>query len=374
MKTMKEFSKPENVIQKKSAVYYLVQGKKPGRFHQSENDNFETVFFHKSPIKAREQAFSFYQNYISFLRNNHFFKEWPLTSPITGLNTNFGGETLQKYSNATITYRNPDLFNKGVAIYMVVEKPISHQGKADKKGDRFLIHGIWNFNESDVVNLIEGLQQEIRYYKNFKYDTKQYVETLNLSSYPIRKSICSIISTPFDWQFNYFLNEKKAAAAENQKFKIYKDQIADGSLQKNAFEFHLDKKKLVRILASFSNTDGGLFFYGMDEFRRPEDVFKNVKPTMFKSEMQLLIRQKLPSIADNIDLDFIQFRGSTVAVFSIKSGGKNILYVAENNIRKLYIRDAHGEKQIKNREKIFEYIRSKEEEHAKMIQKIIDIL
>jgi hypothetical protein len=374
MKTVKEFSESENVIQKKAAVYYVVRGKKPGRFHQSEDDNFETKFFHKSPIKSREQAFLFYQNYVSFLRNNHFFKEWPLSAPISGLNTNFGGETLQKYSSATITYRNPDLFDKGVAIYMVVEKPILHQGKADQKGDRFFIHGIWNFNESDVVNLIEGLQQELRYYKNFKYDTKQYVETLNLSLYPIRKSIFSIISTPFDWQFNYFLNGMKLVVKENQKFQIYKDQIANGGLQKNAFEFHLDKKKLVRILASFSNTDGGLLFYGMDELRRPEDVFKNVKPILFKREMQLLIRQKLPAIADNIDLEFIQFRGRTIAVFSIKSGGKNIIYVAENKIRKLYIRDNHGEKLIKDREKKFNYISSKEEEPAKMIQKIIEIL
>lgn len=374
MKTKKEFSNPVNVIQNKAAIYYVVKGRKIRGHNNAEEDFFETAFLHSDPIVAREQAFSFYQNYVSILDEHKILFQRQLPTAVTYLKNIFGASTLQKYSTATVTYNNPALFDKGVAIYMVVQKPISYRSKTDKKGERFLIYGIWNFEQSDIINLIDGLCREYIYYKNFKYSINGYNEILDLSYYLKPNSKHPIISVPFDWKFNYFLKEKTKVIETSRRLENYKNQIATGRLDNNAFEIRLDKNKLISILASFLNSKGGMLFYGINEFKRPVDVFKKGNPGVFKREMQLLIRQKLPEVNNKIELNFIRVGGCMVAVFSVTPNGKNLVFVENNKTKKLYVRDKSGIKLIKSPEDTFIYLMAKELEHVKTVQEILDNL
>lgn len=375
MKTKKEFSKPENVIQNKAAIHYVVRGRKLRNNTSGEDDFFEEFFFNEQPIIAREQAFSFYQNYVLILEEHKLLFQKQLPTPVTFLNDDFGGNDIQKYSTATVTYHNPNLFDNGITIYMVVEKPISYMDKTDEKGDRFLIHGIWNFDETDMKNMIDGLIREYGYYAKFRSDLKNYTEIVNFSAYNFKGNPkYSIISTPFDWNFNYFLNEKREIIKTNNRLRNYKYQIEKGTLDRNAFETRMDKNKLVRTIASFLNTNGGMLFYGINEFRQSENVFKKVKPAIFKKEINLLLRQKFPAITGNIVLRFIKVGVNVVAVFSISSNRECPVFVKENNSKKFYIRDDNGMKLIKDPEDIFSYSIGRDLRTSKTIQQILDRL
>ena len=377
MKTKKEFSKAENVIQTKAAIYYMVRGRKLRNEISGEDEFFERFFFNEEPIIAREQAFSFYQNYALILEEYKLLFQIQLPTSVTSLNDDFGGIDIQKYSRATVKYDNPNLFDNGIVIYMVVEKPIFYIDKTDKKGDSFLVHGIWDFDETDMKNMIDGLIREYGYYVKLKYDLKNYAEIVDFSAYNFKgNSKYSIISTPFDWNFNYFLNEKMKGEKTKIRLQNYKYQIEKGSWDRNAFETRMDKNKLIRTIASFFNTNGGMLFYGINEFRQSENVFNKVKPAIFKKEINLLLLHKFSVIASSIDLRFINVGVNVVAVFSVSSNRESPIFVKENNLNKFYIRDENGIKLIKDAEEICNYSIARNPRTTKRttIQDILDRL
>jgi hypothetical protein len=331
MKTKKEFSQPENVIQNKPAIYYVVKGRKIMDDNQIGGEFFEATFVDENPIIAREQAFSFYQNYALVLAEHKLLFQKQLPDAMPYFNEDFGGETLQKYSTADVTYPNSYLFDKGIAVFMVVEKPISYMNKIDKKGDRFLIHGIWNFDESDMKNMINGLIREYRYYTKRRNDLKNYLETIDFSDYITKEnSQYSIISTPFNWDFNYYLNKCREIQKTKNRLFLYKSRITKGPLEKNAFETRLDNNKFVRIIASFLNTNGGMLFFGINEQRRSSPVFEKVKPAVFKKEMNLLLLHKFDGMPNGISLNFIRVGANVVAVFTVTANYDTPFFLIEN--------------------------------------------
>ncbi len=377
MKAKIEFSKPENIIQSKAAICYVVRGRKLRNVISGEDEFFERFFFNEEPILAREQAFSFYQNYVLILEEHKLLFQIQLPTSVTFLNDDFGGIDIQNYSRATVRYDNSNSFDNGVAIYMVVEKPICYIDKTDKTGDRFLIHGIWNFDQTDMKNMIDGLIREYGYYAKLKNDLKNYAEIVDFSAYNFKgNSKYSIISTPFDWNFNYFLNEKRKVEKTKIRLQNYKYQIEKGSSDRNAFETRMDKNKLVRTIASFLNTNGGMLFYGINEFRQSENIFKKVKPAIFKKAIHLLLRQKFSVIASNIDLRFINVGVNVVGVFSVSSHRESPVFVKENNLNKFYIRNDNGIKLIKDPEEIYNYSMARNSRTTKTtsIQDILDRL
>ena len=149
-------------------------------------------------------------------------------------------------------------------------------GKTDKKGDNYLIHAVFNFEESDINNLIDGLIREYGYYTKHKQDIGNQIELINFSAYKYYGSLKnSILSIPFNWQFNPYILKQKEIQHTNKRNDKYKIQIKNGRLDKNAFETKLNDNKLLKIIASFLNTKGGNLFYGITETRVIKDVFKN---------------------------------------------------------------------------------------------------
>lgn len=225
MKTKEEFSKLKELIGEEVAIYYVVRGRKLNTEAGEESEYFEKIFFNEELITAREQAFSFYKNYVLILEENK------LLFPTQSSNTVSDENAIQKYSSNNVTFQNPELFDKGITLNMVVGNPISYMGKTDNKGDNYLIHGILNFEESDIKNMIDGVMREYGYYAKYKSNLKNQVELVDFSAYGNYGNLkYSILSTPFNWYFNPFTERETERINTNKRLKKYKLQIEKGSL------------------------------------------------------------------------------------------------------------------------------------------------
>jgi len=164
---------------------------------------FEEKFINENPIIAREYAFYFYKNYATILEAHQQLSYKPLKDTPLLSNENFGGIVIEKYSVVDVKYEQPELFDKGIAIYMVVQNPITYRRKTDQKGERFLIHGIWNFDTPDIKNFTAGLIREFGYYENFNYNRAGYDEVVDFLNLDFLKrdfektKLHTILSTPF---------------------------------------------------------------------------------------------------------------------------------------------------------------------------------
>lgn len=356
METSKEFSKPENLIQKKSAIHYVVKGRRLQKDSSNKPNYFEAFFFDENPILAREKAFSFYQNYATILEEHKLLFQKQLSLPFNFSKYNCENSEIQKYSTADVKYQNPTLFDKGIAIYMITEKPISYMDKTDKKLDRHLIHGIWNFKENDMLAMINGLIREYGYYAKHKYETKNQTKAINLKSYRFQGlEDFSILSIPFDWHSNYYLKTNNQTIMQNRRISFYQSCIQKGTLARHAYETKLDNAKLIRIIASLINTSGGSLFYGINESRHSVSVFKKIQPSVFKKEVTLLLRQEFPLFSNLIQLRFLRVGVNIVAMFEVNTNREIPVFVAENKQKRFYIRDENGLVLMKDPEEITAY-------------------
>lgn len=285
-------------IQQKSslqpAIYYVVKGRLSYSKATKSELPFEEKFLHENPILARAKAFSFYQNYASILEEQMQLSCKSLPITILSSDENFGEIALEKYSNVDVSYQNPNEYDKGIAIYMVVQRPMDYMHKTDEIAERFLIHGIWNFDKSDIKNLKNGLIREFGYYQTFKYETNNYAEVIDFSvledkkfAYP-KSELYSIISTPISWSFNYYLNENKVQLKKDRRLQNIQNRIQKGTLLNNVFLSSLNHAAIVQEIASLLNENGGFVFLGLNKFRKSVSLFEDKKFNDFKSEISVI--------------------------------------------------------------------------------------
>jgi len=157
-------------------------------------------FHNESPILAREAAFGHFQSYVEVLYE--------------GIKKKYSSDEraridLQKYFNSGNDVElmgskpnkfkiSDDLFN-GINIYMVIDVPLT---KKEKKGDKFLIHGIRYIDypdkpDDEIISTIKGLVKECEYYELGQYSFGQYYSFIDFDK--IGGKIETILKTPFDW-------------------------------------------------------------------------------------------------------------------------------------------------------------------------------
>jgi hypothetical protein len=347
------------------AIYYVVKG----RLSYSKLTNsfvpFEEKFIHENPILAREQAFSFYKNYAAILEEHEQLFHKPLDCPYLFSNENFGGLAIQKFSVADVKYQNPMLFDKGIAIYMVVQNPIKYMHKTDEKEERFLIHGIWNFDKIDVENLTNGLIREFGYYLTFKYETIGYDEVINFSVFDAKRftiarpKLYTILSTPFSWHFNYYLYKNKTALQKSNRIKNIQRRIHSGNLIDNAYLSTLNHKEIVKVIASLMNENGGFVFVGISSEHKSIPLFEETKINEFKSQIQMVLRKKFKEISTKIKLSLYKIGDNVVIVFEVSKSKQKGVFITEDHRKVFYRRNNFGLYKFNDPEKIVNYCMSR---------------
>ncbi|MDX5429321.1 MAG: ATP-binding protein [Bacteroidota bacterium] len=204
----------------KAPIHYKVKVKLV-RFIQDGKIDFideEKEFFNEVPIKAREEAFSFYQNYVDVLLESQGVSGVPFRQAIEVIRpflfVGFSEENLM-YRIGQIEELGLDSpeFNRihedtllfssiGLNVFMVVDRPL---GTADVQlkdwQDReFMIHHLGN--DIDPQLIMDSLNMEFEYYTIYGLDTNgqettiRYVERDDDFTEPDDNLI---LETPFDW-------------------------------------------------------------------------------------------------------------------------------------------------------------------------------
>jgi hypothetical protein len=365
-------------LEEQPAFYYVVKG----RFYRSKEANamvaFEEKFIHINPIIAREQAFAFYKNYATILEAHQQLCTKSLLCNASLFSKNFGGSDIEKYSTFDVKYEEIDFFDKGIGIYMIIRNPILSKRKTDQIGDRFFIHGIWNFDTLDIEDFKTGLLREFSYYLYFGYDKANYEETIDFSILNFVKfdwekpKFQSIISTPFNWTCNYYLLENNREAKskrekqrqqeysiiENIKFKrndSIQNRIQKGDLINNAFLPTLNHEIIVKTIASLLNENGGSVFVGVNSNREIINLFEKIKFNDFIFETIRLFKRDFKDVVRNFTTSFHRVGQTVVVVFDVLPSPIKAIFLSENNQKIFYRRNNFGFYPYNDPEEIVNY-------------------
>lgn len=361
------------------AIYYVVKGRLSYATEKREIVAFEEKFVHENPIIAREQAFSFYQNYVTILEEHKQLFQKSLECPYMISNENFGGLAIEKYSISEVTYTHPKSFDKGISLHMVINQPINYGHKTDQKGDRFLIHGIWNFDKTDITNLTSGLIREFGYYTKLKYETFVYQDIVDFSKLDIQRfkfakpRLHTILSTPFNWNFNYYLNHNNEAFQKSKRLEGIANRIKKGDLINNEYIAAINIREIVISIASLLNERGGYLFVGINKYRQSKNVFEHTKISDFKREIQMILRTELKEIVKDIKLSLYKVGPNIVFVFEVPKSPQKGIFIKENHDKVFYRRNSTGIYKYNDPEEIVNYC-IKRNTNIKTIQDILDQL
>ncbi len=349
----------------KPAIYYILRVKLIRYIKNGELDfiNDEQEFVDENPIIARERAIRYYQNYID-----------------TIVGENIKHSEIVKEISKRISKQEFEIDNKkfefedfvsGIGVFLKIENPIED----NKKGDEFLIHGV-GFNSSNEQSLMDNLNTEISYYKFYKYKTGNYLTDIEFYEADIDDTnIETILKTPNDWKNNqinlinfYNKRENQAFAEENQNtnedlIKILKNKINEGENNKVEFKASLVsflnnddeigyskyiRFKIVKTIASFLNSNGGLLFVGIKDDKTILGLHSDFslsnkvnKEDFFRLEVDRIIKEYFKSSASLIEGDFIEIENKTIYVFQIHPSKKPIFInnnVNKNDEKEFYIR------------------------------------
>lgn len=162
----------------------------------TKNDLVETKkeFHNALPIKARKAAFQHYNSILEVLYcgmgNTQTTDKQARIDLQQYLDSGNGIEYMSKYPNKKHKINSMDMHNR-IEIYMVVN------------GEKTAIHGIRYLEYTDqldegLIEGLEGLVLEYKYYNENNYATNNYENNIDLS--PIGGVKTTIIETPVDWE------------------------------------------------------------------------------------------------------------------------------------------------------------------------------
>ncbi|MCB9425897.1 MAG: ATP-binding protein [Flavobacteriales bacterium] len=317
MSTNQIFSNETPIEIRKSEIYYEVRDK-------SKILESPETFRANHPIEAREAAFNYIKKKMIAYEEINEIVYQSFTNKLTLLNTNFGGEILQKYhSNQENIYQH--IQNEiNYEVYMIIPNLIKLKKKImEINDDEYLIY---SWNPIKKRRMIWGLLVEFKCYSQLKYGTKNYLEKLNIivKNRDFNPKDHTIISTPIDWKIG-----SKPSTQINKIVSDMSFDVQNIQQQKNTcYTTELTEKKWAKQVASFLNSESGLLIYGMDDSEKSFNILQNTTVTDFENGINLLKQKYFSDYLNAIVLYFLSVKGNTIAVFKISRLSDNPVYIA----------------------------------------------
>ena len=326
-------------------IYYVLQGCK----NENEDTFFEKIFVHTNPIEAREKSFLFYDFYVESLVRLGLLKtsfkkgfscHLPIKEKTTFRETNFHNEdALLTLTTKNITYTHPEKFDKGVKLFLVVKTPVNSYKNTE---NRYLIHGIWNYNWDDLNEIECGILKEYASYKSLGYEVKNYVTEHELLNVQKKHYTCRVLDTPINLKNNSYLNTN--TLQKNLPIAFIEDHIQNiqtSCLSAVDFQESYDAETFTIQLTSFLNKNGGYLYYGINKKRKTTNLFNQLSPEEFKFLTYSVIKNLFKAESHLIKLFFIEIDHTLVAVFLIQPSPQ-VIYVNTGNYYILYDRNEKG--------------------------------
>ena len=349
----------------KPSIYYIVQGRRA----ENDSDYIEHSFMNVNPLEARERAFAYLEYYVQLLQQGKkiVFKEKDkvVEEQIK----------LDYFNNYSVSFTENNFGLDGIAIYMVVNKPIEYMDKLDNVEDRYLIYSVQNLTEGKIETLKNSLIREYGYYKNAKIDTSKEEDEVKLFSRKKSKLgfnsmlVFKIIKTPFDFYF---------AKIKIDDSNLFCTKVANDfkviNLKNTTFISKLDWHSVRVHVASLLNTNDGNVYLGKFVNGKIINCLqgKNISETT-----NLLKQNILPFFQKQkhyISFRFVKINNVIIPIIIVKQSYKNFSFYDNNNNNNFYFRNNKGLQKLNQTEKIAEYVVKNGEYRLSDLANILDKL
>ncbi len=312
--------------------YYIVRVNLV-RFIKDKKIDFirdEIEFKDINPIKAREKAIDYYNSYIDTL-----------------LEPNLSHREIENRLRDKIDIEGDkfsSMFN-GIGVFMKIDQ--SYSLVDEIFNDIFIIHGIGLSSGSQ--SFIDGLTSEMEYYEHFEFNTdNQLIKVNYYDSEADEVYEESILKTPFDWTgydipYQNDDEDESENLEENQNLNLesFVGCIENGEGRQIEFKSSLLSYKnennvgysrhvifkIIKAIASFLNSDGGVLFIGVNDdksilgldsdFSLANTKSDNPKD-YFKLQVDNILKQNFKSVATFIKGDFVVVEDKLIYVFIIE--------------------------------------------------------
>lgn len=360
----------------KAAFHYVVRAKLICFEDHFKFSEFEKEFADKDPILAREKALKYFQNYIDVYLDYQDLKY---------TNDRDAREKLRALYDPEISNVDPEIdfannFKFGIGVYMVIDKPIPDLKILIESP---FIHG-YGFDYMDPETQIYMLSDELEYYEQNNYNTKQYKTEIPFLSEigwddednrVTEPMLIEILKTPFDWggydKPLWWQNTETIKELSEQKSNSINGIISQGETGQVEFIPTLlfdskirnatisTKEKIAKTISAFLNSKGGILIIGVNSKREIlglENDFKLAGSKnahkFFREEFDQILENYLSfTVTYKIEAEFIYIAGKEV-FFVFVAPGKRPLFIKGPSGKEFYIRGEASSRKLTDVEEI----------------------
>ncbi len=377
----------------KPAIHYAFKAKLIRRIKENGEFDFIDVFqefFDDEPIKAREKAFIYYQNYIDVLLESKGLSYKSDRQAREATESFYDPKTshLEVFGENQIKF--PDFLGNGIGVFLiideVVDEPISNENMV-------MIHGIgWlyeGFNSTSPDGLARNLEREHYYYQHFDFSYGNYKTSISVYD-PSDLSevddldqpkVFNILRTPFDWsgydQETWMdeLFDESDEIEQAQPSESIEDVISFG--ETNTVEFKPSllynfktntagigvKGIIAKSICGFLNSKGGILFIGVNDYGNIQGLSYDYslagekdKRDFFRLEFDDLLKQFLPSfIMGNINGVFVEIDGVEIFLITVYPSKSKPIFMNGKDGKEFWVRWTASTRQYKDVEDIVNY-------------------
>ncbi|MGM0580485.1 MAG: AlbA family DNA-binding domain-containing protein [Bacteroidota bacterium] len=373
----------------KAAFHYAVKVKLI-RYETKDDIGFidyEKSFDNEKPIKARQQAFEEYTEWIKDLYNGIGKAGQYTTDRQARID-------LQKFTTPSqehhIQIDNTDFnFSRsvgyGIGVYLIIDQPYYpaylSKDMYDKPGDEHLLHGIGTTEKyNEPLEISDALNNEILYYKHYQYDKGGFERKTNFFDWNLGETEeISFLETSFDWSgldenpdSNPVEDTTEAVVNRNQSIK---DIISAGEGNQVEFKPALlynfktslagigIKAKIATAICAFLNANGGFLFIGLNDDGQPQGLTHDFslangkKPKdFFQNEFDQMIEHFLSfSVKANISGQFHKLEDKDVFVVTVEPSKNRAIFVNGREGKEFWVRGNAGNRQLTDLEELANY-------------------
>ena len=388
----------------KPAFHYIVRAKLIRFVNKDKIDfiDFEETFIEESPIKARNKAFQFYQNFIEILleaKNEAYYSDKQARLKLLSF---YDTDELSDVKFGSHEIDLKDSMNLGFGVFMHINDftpddfNIVLQGidLSTIRSDEIFIHGIGNihYNANDPEALIHYyLTEELEYYEYFKYSTEdQIIDVTFFSREEWREGYgedqpdtIRVLKTPFDWtgydKAFWWGEEEQLITIPTLKNKSIEEIIALGESNQIEFKpallYNFSTQKagigiksiIAKTICSFLNSNGGYLFIGVKDDGSIQGLdydfslaVDKEKKDFFRLEFDQMIKHFLTFvIMSNITGDFYEIQGKTIFVVAVNPSVFRPVFMKGQNGKEFYVRGEASSRKLEDIEEIANYCLNK---------------
>ncbi|AZI32988.1 AlbA family DNA-binding domain-containing protein [Kaistella carnis] len=239
---------------------------------------YQKVFTYENILTARQNAFEYYEAAIGYLKSENEIE----------IDENSG----------KITYKNPEKYDRGIAIYMRINEDVNKFGIVDQAETLYIIGGHFDLSTRDKNRLKLGKNTEEKYFKllKIKSDANQ--------------------------------KENLAGTAKRLQSMAELNRIKETSLEKIDFIGNVSaKESLEQLLESscaFLNTEGGTIIFGQYQAMDDKKDQHLVRGMAFI--MELLLPLSYPFEQDHFTFKKRSLLGRQFLEITITKSGRDCFY------------------------------------------------